>query len=63
MEQKPERFPDGFMFRLTKKETKELVTGCDRFATLKHASTTRETLPPDRLFSLAQNSLFVSGNS
>jgi hypothetical protein len=33
-----ERFPDGFMFRLTAEETKELVTKCDRFASLKHAT-------------------------
>jgi hypothetical protein len=35
-----ERFPDGFMFRLTRQETRELVTNCDRFASLKHASGT-----------------------
>jgi len=33
-----ERFPEGFAFRLTMAETKELVTICDRFATIKHAS-------------------------
>jgi hypothetical protein len=33
-----ERFPEGFMFRLTKKESEELVTNCDRFRTLKHSS-------------------------
>src|SRR5262245_43082022 len=32
------RFPDGFMFRLTKKELQELVTNCDRFGSLKHSS-------------------------
>ena len=32
------RFPSDFMFRLTKKEKKELVTNCDRFRTLKHSS-------------------------
>ena len=32
------RFPSDFMFRLTKKEKTELVTNCDRFKTLKHAS-------------------------
>ncbi|MBI5629653.1 MAG: ORF6N domain-containing protein [Elusimicrobia bacterium] len=26
-----ERFPDGFMFRLTSKELRELITICDRF--------------------------------
>ncbi|MBI5242578.1 MAG: ORF6N domain-containing protein [Elusimicrobia bacterium] len=25
-----ERFPDGFMFRLTREETNELITNCDR---------------------------------
>lgn len=33
-----DRFPDGFMFHLTRQETRELVTNCDRFASLKHAS-------------------------
>ena len=33
-----ERFPDGFMFRLSKKERHELVTNCDRFKILKHAT-------------------------
>ena len=32
------RFPPDFMFRLTKKEKDELVTNCDRFQSLKHAS-------------------------
>lgn len=32
------RFPPDFMFRLTIDEKKELVTNCDRFATLKHSS-------------------------
>jgi hypothetical protein len=32
------RFPPDFMFRLTKKEKDELVTNCDRFEPLKHAS-------------------------
>jgi hypothetical protein len=34
------RFPPDFMFRLTKKEKNELVTNCDRFEPLKHASGT-----------------------
>lgn len=29
-----DRFLDGFMFRLTKDETRELITNCDRFATI-----------------------------
>lgn len=33
-----ERFPSEFMFRLTLKETAELVTNCHRFASVKHAS-------------------------
>jgi len=32
------RFPDDFMFRLTRKERNELVTNCDRFKTMKHAT-------------------------
>ena len=32
------RFPDDFMFRLSKAETDVLVTNCDRFKTLKHSS-------------------------
>ncbi len=32
------RFPKEFMFKLTKKEKKELVTICHRFTTLKHSS-------------------------
>ena len=31
------RFPSDFMFQLTKFETKELVTNCDRFSSLKHS--------------------------
>ena len=34
------RFPNDFMFRLTKEEMRELVTNCDRFEKLKHSSTT-----------------------
>lgn len=30
-----ERFPDGFMFRLTKKERDELVTNCDHLLNLE----------------------------
>ena len=33
-----ERFPDEFMFQLTKDEMDELVTNCDRFKTMKHSS-------------------------
>lgn len=33
-----ERFPGDFMFQLTKTEKDELVTICDRFRTLKHAT-------------------------
>jgi len=32
------RFPDDFMFRLTRKEKEELVANCDRFNTLKHST-------------------------
>lgn len=35
-----ERFPDNFMFKLNDNEKNELVTNCDRFATLKHSSST-----------------------
>ncbi len=34
-----ERFPPGFKFQLNQEEKKELVTNCDRFNKLKHAST------------------------
>ncbi len=34
----PKRFPDDFMFRLSRREINELVTNCDRFNTLKHSS-------------------------
>lgn len=34
-----ERFPEDFMFELTKDEKDELVTNCDRLAALKHSST------------------------
>ena len=30
-----ERFPEDFMFRLTKEEMLELVTNCDRFQSIK----------------------------
>ena len=33
-----ERFPDEFMFQLTKDEMDELVANCDRFKTMKHSS-------------------------
>jgi hypothetical protein len=33
-----ERFPSDFVFRLSDDETKELVTICDRFPTLKHST-------------------------
>lgn len=33
-----ERFPERFRFQLTKEETIELVTNCDRFSLLKHSS-------------------------
>ena len=32
------RFPPEFMFALAKDETEELVTNCDRFASMKHSS-------------------------
>lgn len=32
------RFPDDFMFQLTKEERDELVTNCDRLTNLKHSS-------------------------
>ena len=32
------RFPEDFMFQLTKTETHELVTNCDRFMTLRHST-------------------------
>ena len=34
-----ERFPEDFMFVLTRSEKEELVTNCDRFNILKHSST------------------------
>ena len=33
-----ERFPEDFMFELTKNEKNELVANCDRLANLKHSS-------------------------
>jgi phage regulator Rha-like protein len=32
------RFPEDFMFQLSKTEKNELVTNCDRFRTLKHST-------------------------
>jgi hypothetical protein len=32
------RFPDDFMFRLTKAEKDELVTNCDQFKMMKHST-------------------------
>lgn len=32
------RFPDDFMFKLSKDELFELIANCDRFKTLKHSS-------------------------
>lgn len=34
------RFPEDFMFKLTKDELNELITNCDRFQNLKHSPTT-----------------------
>lgn len=34
-----ERFPEEFMFNLTREEKDELVTICHRFKTMKHSST------------------------
>ena len=34
------RFPEDFMFKLTRSEKNELVTNCDRFKTLKHSTVT-----------------------
>jgi hypothetical protein len=33
-----ERFPEEFMFQLSKQEKSELVANCDRFPTLKHST-------------------------
>ena len=33
------RFPQDFMFQLTSRQKKELVTNCDRLENLKHSST------------------------
>ena len=35
-----DRFPEDFMFRLTKNELNELITNCDRLCNLKHSPTT-----------------------
>jgi hypothetical protein len=32
------RFPDDFVFQLTREEKRELVTDCDRFTRLKHST-------------------------
>lgn len=31
------RFPENFMFQLSKEEKQELIANCDRFSTLKHS--------------------------
>ncbi len=33
------RFPENFMFQLSKEEKQELIANCDRFKTLKHSPT------------------------
>jgi len=33
-----DRFPDDFMFQLTREEKEQLVTNCDRLSNLKHSS-------------------------
>ncbi len=35
-----ERFPDDFMFKLTRDELKALIANCDRLEKLKHSSST-----------------------
>lgn len=35
-----DRFPDDFMFKLTRDELKELIANCDRLEKLKHSSST-----------------------
>jgi len=44
-----ERFPEEFMFKLTREEKDELVTICHRFKTLKHSS----SLPSYLMLSLS----------
>ena len=43
-----DRFPEGFMFRLSRRETRELITNCDRFAALK--DTARRNQISSRVF-------------
>ena len=38
------RFPEDFMFKLTRPEKDELVTNCDRFKTLKHSTVTPKSI-------------------
>ena len=48
-----ERFPEHFMFQLTKDEQTELVTICDRFKTLKHSVSSSYTFTEQGVAMLA----------
>jgi len=47
------RFPEDFMFRLNDSEKQELVTNCDRFEKLKHASVNPQAFTERGVYMLA----------
>jgi predicted XRE-type DNA-binding protein len=48
-----ERFPEDFMFQLTKNEKNELVAKCDRFELLKHSTTMPYAFTEQGIYMLA----------
>ena len=49
----PEKFPNGYLFELNKKEKNELVENFDRFHKLKHSSATLKAFTEKGLYMLA----------
>jgi len=48
-----EKFPDDFMFELTKEEKNELVAKCDRFKKLKHSTSNPKVFTEQGVYMLA----------
>lgn len=49
----PEKFPTGYLFRISKQEKNELVENFDRFKKLKHSSVTMKGFTEKGLYMLA----------
>jgi len=49
----PEKFPEGYIFQITKEEKKELVANCDRFDVLKYSTSLPKAFTERGLYMLA----------